>query len=86
MTEKLKPCPFCGGEAKRFAKRRPDSYIGWYVRCSKCSSLMTPYLRKTLKEAVELWNENVERLIRVAQIVTQTQEQRSKEEAEPCRH
>ena len=40
MTEELKPCPFCGGEAKF----KIDSYFNtstcagfkFYIKCSKC--------------------------------------------------
>ena len=36
-TIKLKPCPFCGGEAEMY---NGTDIVGkyWYVRCKKCYS------------------------------------------------
>lgn len=36
--EKLKPCPFCGGEAEMYSE--VDRIMGkfWYIRCRKCYS------------------------------------------------
>ena len=37
MSEKLKPCPFCGGSATLISNGRPDSRrTGWKVFCDDC--------------------------------------------------
>lgn len=38
MNEKLKPCPFCGGEAEIYPE--VDRTMGkfWYIRCKRCYS------------------------------------------------
>ncbi|MDR3845708.1 MAG: Lar family restriction alleviation protein [Eggerthellaceae bacterium] len=64
MTE-LKPCPFCGGEAKiRMYRTFIDEYHGigtkYYVECSEC--LVNRHLGKlTENEAIEAWNTRAER-------------------------
>ena len=50
MTEQLKPCPFCGGDA--FADNGP-AHI-WYVQCQEC--LIDGVLKPTKAEAIEAWN------------------------------
>lgn len=37
MTEsRLKPCPFCGGDAK-FRRRKVGAYLEHYVKCRTCN-------------------------------------------------
>ena len=54
MSETLKPCPFCGGEAKLH-----ESYFGGYlVGChGKCWVVTQRY--ETESEAIEAWNTRV---------------------------
>lgn len=57
VNDKLKPCPFCGGEdVKEY-----DSDWGIVVRCSECPAIMTesPYLG--VLNPVEAWNTRAER-------------------------
>ena len=61
MTEKLKPCPFCGGKAEVsyqddvFFRRRLYS-----VKCGEYSDCMGSMgWCNTEEEAVELWNRRV---------------------------
>ena len=59
MTEpKLKPCPFCGGEAKVY--RRIFDWETWdyKVECSKCHCAATENY-DTKQEAIEEWNTRV---------------------------
>ena len=49
----LKPCPFCGGEA-RFELYR-DSY---YIRCKKCG--IRTSVEFTVTKAIEVWNRRAE--------------------------
>ena len=47
----LKPCPFCGGEAKI------TLLIGNYgVGCTKCPGAVFNCRRQTKEEAIEAWN------------------------------
>jgi len=36
MTEKLLPCPFCGGKPELV-----DDRMGWFVRCDACKPFST---------------------------------------------
>ena len=53
MNEKLKPCPFCGGEAEIVEDRLygEDYYAG---RCKSCAA--TSIFEFTKEEAVDKWN------------------------------
>ena len=56
MTDKLKPCPFCNGEAnlKRIIKRKICTTIFYYVECSLCRN-KTPIFWEQ-NEAETNWN------------------------------
>ena len=50
--EKLKPCPFCGGEATA----NESSWRGWWhgwVICKNCGATID---KPTKKETIEAWN------------------------------
>lgn len=58
-NEKLKPCPFCQGEAK--------VYVGFmgllYVRCDECGAIVSfdnSYCNKEPQKAIEYWNRRIE--------------------------
>ena len=54
MVDELKPCPFCGGNAK----------LDWYILpkyecvvcCRVCSLELGRYLGTDEKQAIEAWN------------------------------
>ncbi len=50
---KLKPCPFCGGEA-----RLQSFYKDHCVYCRKCNASTMKYY-PTKEEAIEAWNRRV---------------------------
>ena len=61
MTEeiKLKPCPFCGGEAKLW-------FFGngaWFATCGcgDCDVKPKTFFRSTPQEAAEIWNRRAEK-------------------------
>lgn len=51
MTKKLKPCPFCGGEAQ-LAKLGKQV---WVMRCTQCECKLNQ-IYKTEQQAIEAWN------------------------------
>lgn len=74
MTEILKPCPFCGGEAEIHKFRRdnpdgswtmfstkPDSQYKWeyQIECTQCF-IAIPKFMKTKKGAINKWNNRIE--------------------------
>ena len=66
MSEKLKPCPFCGGEAvvDKYHVRGYEPAISFEVRCSLCKQKRTGGYFDTVykseewarKKAIEAWN------------------------------
>ena len=46
--ERLKPCPFCGGEA------RVTGYKSFWIVCKECLSESTVF--DTKNEAIKAWN------------------------------
>lgn len=52
---KLKPCPFCGGEAQILIIKEQKFHS---VRCIKCRTLTDIY--ETEEEAIEAWNRRAE--------------------------
>ena len=56
--EKLKPCPFCGGEARLF-EEIPGGYI---IQCQSCCGQIGIMPKK---DAIEAWNARYERTCHV---------------------
>ena len=52
MTEILKPCPFCGGEAEL-----SSGYDCYFVSCSLCKAQTEWDMYK--EKAIELWNRRI---------------------------
>ena len=60
MTEELKPCPFCGGEAvlDRDGYWREDGWkeTEYYVACVKCLPGVKVFYNEHKKDTVKCWN------------------------------
>ncbi len=61
----LKPCPFCGGEARLKKHQRLEQT--WYVQCKDCgirtaNSVQPPYesWKTAMNYPVRLWNRRIE--------------------------
>ena len=53
--EKLKPCPFCGGEEISLLYRK--WWAGWFVGCeSEGCSFSPAAIAESKKDAVRIWN------------------------------
>ena len=50
MQIELKPCPFCGGEAKRYE----SSFFGHRIACTKCGAKTEYWASKGA--ATKAWN------------------------------
>ena len=65
MDDKLKPCPFCGGEAGFSTGKNGDGSDWHYIECGDCGA-MGPYISHAshniaVKESLaEKWNERKE--------------------------
>lgn len=58
--DKLKPCPFCGGEANVQEIEYDKTY---FVRCSnikKCSVLPYTFSFANITDAIDAWNRRAE--------------------------
>ena len=53
MSEKLKPCPFCGGEVKKFVG--PINLTIMFI-CKKCGADVCFYDAEHEPKATEAWN------------------------------
>lgn len=68
MSEKLKPCPFCGGEARIgrrdycFEDSNEYAMSAHYVECSTCYVRTIEY--KSKDGAADAWNRRAERTCR----------------------
>lgn len=57
MSEELKPCPFCGGEARAFRCEESGTFD---VQCQQCGAI--PFIgsrtseRKTMADVIAAWN------------------------------
>ena len=69
MTDELKPCPFCGGEAevRKFTETK------FFVQCFfvQCKSCLIGTTFKSEHEAVKVWNRRYTVLFRVKQVIKQ---------------
>jgi len=65
MTEKLKPCPFCGGEAEILPYLTNSDKNAYFVECCNCRARVDWYNDRTRKRVGKdrlpnLWNNRKE--------------------------
>ena len=64
MPNELKPCPFCGGEAKLVNQKVMGGYDYSFVRCKKCDIGTQKYEVSTeycsSDKAISTWNRRVD--------------------------
>lgn len=54
---KLKPCPFCGGEAKKNMAKTETGELKYYISCQKCYARSRSFTFTQNEEAaVKAWN------------------------------
>ena len=53
-TEKLKPCPFCGGELELHPTVIKGDKCDWYVECTSCEFMLDEFI--TEEKAIEFIN------------------------------
>jgi Lar family restriction alleviation protein len=69
MSDKLKPCPFCGGEAELFLRScngvpSGDVVTEAEITCNKCDVKFTRWALNKIwakKSVIEAWNRRVEK-------------------------
>lgn len=54
MADKLKPCPFCGGEAEITKTFLYGKVAGYFASCKKCDCQLRTYASK--QGAKNSWN------------------------------
>ena len=54
--QKLRRCPFCGGEATIYENRHENITYGYSVACDNCCATV---FADTEEEAIEAWNKRV---------------------------
>lgn len=59
MTQELKPCPFCGGEAHVLAQHWDDGSHVWWVECAACGA--EGMRCDDGQHAIDAWNTRAER-------------------------
>lgn len=66
MIDELKPCPFCGGEARAFYSEEGGTFD---VQCQRCGAI--PFIGsrtseiRTLDGVIAAWNSRTERTCRI---------------------
>ena len=60
MTDELKPCPFCGGEAEIMRTDNGGHIVCLYHNCNAVS----PTFYKSESKAIDAWNTRAERTCR----------------------
>ena len=57
---KLKPCPFCGGEAGTFHNNNLCQKLLWGVECLECGAMVWVFPEQTEEDAIKMWNGRID--------------------------
>ncbi len=85
MSEELKPCAYCGGEARLDEVQHGIEF--WQIGCDSMTCDFAPYLADfdTKAEAIAAWNTRKGEDERIAQAVAAERARIARElEAQPC--
>lgn len=63
MAEELKPCPFCGGEARDYQIPQRNGEPLYFVECIECWAASCCY--QTREDALMMWNNRDDLLVRL---------------------
>lgn len=64
MSEKLKPCPFCGKTPQTVVDDATEEKFG--VKCFSCGGMIDTE-KYTLQEAIEAWNRRAKDVRRISE-------------------
>ena len=53
---KLKPCPFCGGEAEMCASQEDGRYFGVFCKTDRCGANVGEQFYMLPDELIKIWN------------------------------
>jgi Lar family restriction alleviation protein len=91
MKEKLKRCPFCGGEAGIYqaGKNGILSKHKWYAECIKCAVGLPPFANEyytSKEEAIKAWNARPEIDVEgIEEIIASTMAEHFKDKTMPAK-
>lgn len=78
MSEELKRCPFCGGEAFLWDEREFHDHKGWFAMCGDCDA--SGDTKPTQAEAIAAWNTRTGQLVPVPSV------ERVESQQKPCKN
>jgi Lar family restriction alleviation protein len=62
FNKKLKPCPFCGGQADLCKDEwNPKSNLKYFVICSSCG--ITTECKGTKRSVIKIWNRRINNVL-----------------------
>lgn len=56
MTNKLKPCPFCGKRPQIYKFPKFPKGASWAIQCEYSGMIVSTRHMQSKKEAIEAWN------------------------------
>ena len=69
MSKEIKPCPFCGGEARDYQSPQRNGEPLYFVACIECLAASCCY--PTREEALMMWNKRDDLLVKLRRLLGQ---------------